>query len=76
MLLSTEGALRISIDCYNTARSRHLELKVGIVQHRIETGKCGSSEQCMITTAEGDDIEEYLFASEIIRGSEDHFQCD
>ena len=50
VLLSTEGALRISIDCYNTVRSGHLELKVSIVQHRIETSKCGSSEQCAITT--------------------------
>ena len=58
VLLSTEGALRISIDCYNTARSRHLELKVGIGRHRIETSKCGSSEQCVITTAEGDDVED------------------
>ena len=58
VLLSTEGALRISIDCYDTARSGHLELKVGIVRHRIKTSECGSSEQCVITTAEGDDIEE------------------
>ena len=58
VLLSTEGVLRISIDCYNTARSGHLELKVGIVWHRIETSKCSLSEQCVITTAEGDDIKE------------------
>ena len=58
VLLSPEGALRISIDCYNTARSGHLELKVGIVWHRIETSKCSLSEQCVITTAEGDDIKE------------------
>ena len=58
VLLSTEGALCVSIDCYNTMRSGHLELKVGIVQHRIETGKCDSTEQCVITTAEGDDIKD------------------
>ena len=58
VLLSTEGVFCISIGCYNTAMFRHLELKVGIVRHRIETGKCGSFEQCVITTAEGDDIEE------------------
>ena len=58
VLLSTERALRISLDYYNTARSGHLDLKVGVVRHRIETGKCDSSEQCVITTAEGDDIEE------------------
>ena len=58
VLLSTEGALRISIDCYNTARSGHLELEVGIVWHRIESSECGSSKQCVITTAEGGDIED------------------
>ena len=58
MLLSMEGALRICIDCYDTARSGHLELEVGIVQHRIESSECGSSEQCMIATAEGDDIKD------------------
>ena len=58
VLLSMEGALHISIDCYNTARFEHLELKVGIVRHRVETSKCGSSEQCVITTAEGDDVED------------------
>ena len=58
MLLSAEGAFRISIDCYDTAWSRHLELEVGVVQHRIESSECGSSEKCMISTAEGDDIED------------------
>ena len=55
VLLSTEGALRISIDCYNTVRSGHLELEVGIMRHRIESSECDSSEQCVIATAEGDD---------------------
>ena len=27
------------------------------MRYRIESGKCGSSEQCVIATAEGDDIE-------------------
>ena len=58
MLLRTEGALCVSIDCYNPARSRLLELEVGVVRHRIESGKCGSSEQYVIATAEGDDIED------------------
>ena len=58
VLLRTEGALCISIDCYNTARSEHLELEIGVVWHRIESSECGSSEQCMITTAEGDDVED------------------
>ena len=44
VLLSTEGVFRVSIDCYNTAWSEHLELEVGIVRHRIESSKCGLSE--------------------------------
>ena len=67
VLLGTEGALRVSIDCYDTAWSRHLELEISIVRHRIESGKRGSSEQCMIATAERDDVEDQVFSSEIIR---------
>ena len=40
------------------------------MRYRIESSECGSSEQGMIATAEGDDVEDQLFASEIIRGSE------
>ena len=58
VLLRTEGALCVSIDCYNPARSGHLELEVCIVWHRIESSECGSSKQCVITTAEGDDVED------------------
>ena len=58
VLLRMEGELCVSIDCYNPARSSHLELEVGIMRHRIESGECGLSEQCMIATAEGDDIED------------------
>ena len=58
VLLSMEGALRISIDFYDTARSRHLKLEVGIVWHHIESSKCDSFEQCMITTTKGDDVED------------------
>ena len=58
MLLGTEGAFRISVDCYDTAWSGHLELEVGVVRHRIESSECGSSEQCMIAIVEGDDIED------------------
>ena len=76
VLLSVEGAFRVSIECYNTAWSGHLELEIVVVRHRIESSKCGSSEQCMIVTAECDYIEDQFFASEIIRRSEDHFQCD
>ena len=76
MLLGMEGAFRVSIDCYDTAWSRHLELEISIVWHHIESSECGSSEQCMIATAEWDYIEDQFFASEIIWRSEDHFQCD
>ena len=58
MLLSTEGAFCVSVDCYDTTWSRHLELKIGIVWHRIESGECGSSEKCVIAVAEGDEIED------------------
>ena len=45
VLLGTEGALRVSTDCYNTAWSGHLQLEISIVWHHIESGKCSSSEQ-------------------------------
>ena len=43
VFLRTEGALCISIDCYNTAKSGHLELEVGVVWHRIESSECSLS---------------------------------
>ena len=58
MLLSTEGAFRISVDRYDTAWSGHLELEVGLMWHRIESSKHSSSEQCMIAIAEWDDIDD------------------
>ena len=76
MFFCMVGAVHVSVDCYDPARSWHLELKVCIVWHRIESSECGSSEQCVIATAEGDDIEDQVFASEVVRGSEDDFQCD
>ena len=76
MFLGTEGALRVSIDCYETTWSGHLELEISIVWHRIKSSECGSSEQCVIATVEGDDVEDQLFLSEIVRGSDDNFQCD
>ena len=41
-----------------TPRGPGIELEVCIMRYRIEFGECGSSEQCMIATAEGDDIED------------------
>ena len=76
VLLNTEGAFRISIAFYDTTWSWHLELEISVVWHRIESSKCGSYEQCLITVAKGYDIEDQLFASEVVRGSEHHLQCD
>lgn len=58
VLLCTEGALCVSNGCYNPVRSGHLELEVGIVRHRIASTECGSFDQCMIATMEGDDIKD------------------
>ena len=76
VLLRTERTFCVSINYYNPARSWHFELEVCIMRYRIESGECGSSEQCVISTTEGDDIEDQLLASEVVRRSEDHFQCD
>ena len=43
VLLCTEGALCVSIDCYNPTRSGHLELEIGVVWHRIESSEYGLS---------------------------------
>ena len=58
MLLRAERALCVSIDCDDPPRSWHLELEICIVWYRIESGKCGSPEQCMLATAERDYIED------------------
>ena len=76
VLLGTEGAFNVTIDCYDTTWSDNLEFEISIVWNRIESSKCSSSEQCVIATTEGDDIEDQVFASEVVRGSEDDFQCD
>ena len=58
VLLCSERALCVSIDCNNSARSWHLELEVCIMWYRIESSKYGLPEQCVITTAERDYIED------------------
>ena len=75
MLLRVERSLCVSIDCDDPPRSWHLELEISIVWHCIESSECSPSEQCVIAAAKGDDIEDQLLASEVVRGSEDHFQC-
>ena len=72
VLLGTEGAFRVSINYYDTTWTGHLELEISIVWHRIESSKCCSSQQCVIATVEGDDIEDQLFASEVVRRSKDN----
>ena len=58
MLLCTERAVHVSVDCYDLARAWHLELEICIVWYRIESSECGSPEQCVVTTTERDDIED------------------
>ena len=58
VLLCAERALCVSINYYNPARSWHFELEVCIMRYCIESSKCGSSEQCVIATTEGDVIED------------------
>ena len=58
VLLRAERALCVSINCNNSARSWHFELEVCIMRYRIESRKCHSPEQCVIATAERDDIED------------------
>ena len=58
MLLCTEGAFRFSIYFYDAAWAGHLELEISIVCHYVESSKRGSSEQCVVEAAEGDNIED------------------
>ena len=58
VLLRTEGAFGVSVDRDYSSRAWHLELEICIVRHRIELCKCGSSEQCVIATAERDYVED------------------
>ena len=76
VLLRMERAFCVFINYYNPARSWHLELEVCVVWYHIESSKCGSSQQCVIAAVEGDNIEDQLFASKVIRRSEDYLQCD
>ena len=57
-LFGAEVEFGLAINCYNATRTGHLELMVGIVWHRVESRKRGSSKQCMIITAERDDVED------------------
>ena len=58
MLLCPKGVFCVSVDCYDAAWTGHLKLEISIVWHRVESSKRGSSEQCVVAVAEGDDIED------------------
>ena len=58
VLLGTKGAFHVSTDYYDTAWSGHLELEISVAWHRIESSKCGSSEQCVIAAAKRDDVKD------------------
>ena len=58
MLLCSEGAFHIAIDCYDAAWTGHLELEISIVWYYIELSEHSSSEQCVIAAAEGGNIED------------------
>ena len=53
-----EGAFHISVDCYDATWIRHLVLEISIVWYYVELSERGSSEQCLIADAKGDDIED------------------
>ena len=58
MLLCSERAFGVFVYRDESARSWHLELEIYVVRHRIEFGKCGSSKQGVIATAEWDYVED------------------
>ena len=76
MILCTEGAFRISIYCYDTAWTGHLKFCTGVVWGRIKTSKSGTPQKCMIATAGWDNIKGQAFTSEVVRRTENDFQCD
>ena len=58
LLLRSEGAFCICIDCYDTAWTGHLELEISVVWHCVESSKRYSFEQCVVAAAEWDDVED------------------
>ena len=58
VLFSMEGALHVSIDNNDATWSGHFKLQISIVRDCIKAGESSSSEQCVITTAEGDDVKD------------------
>ena len=58
MLLCSEGAFPVAIDCYDAAWAGHLKLEISVVWHCVESNKHCSSEQCVVAAAQGDDVED------------------
>ena len=58
MFLRSEGAFSVSVDRDDSSRAWHLELEVCVVRHYVELCKRGTSEQCVIATAERDYVED------------------
>ena len=76
MILCTEGVFCISIYCYDAAWTRHLKFCAGVEWDRIKTSRNGTPQKCMVATAERDNIKGQAFASEVVRRTENDFQCD
>ena len=58
MLLRSERAFGVSVDCDDSSRAWHLEREVCVVRHRVELCKRGTSEQSMIAAAEQNYVED------------------
>ena len=58
MLIGAEVKLVLAINRDGAAWTGHFELMVGIMWHRVESRERGSSEQCLIITAERDNFED------------------
>ena len=54
--------------------TRHLELQVSVVRHRVKAGKRSTSEQRMVAAAEGDYIKNQVLALEVLGRAENNFQ--
>ena len=76
MILCTEGVFRISIYCYDAAWAGHLKFCMGVVWDHIKTSKSGTPQKCMVATVDRDNIKGQAFASEVVRRTENDFQCD
>ena len=76
MNVRMEGVFCISIYCYDAAWTGHLKFCAGVEWGRIKTSKSGMPQKCMVATAERDNMKGQAFASEVVRRTENAFQCD